>query len=94
MLEQASAHRTSRPRRPTTLVAAFVGNGFGENRREALARARQHALWLARAAGFPAGGCQVVLSGCVEPTPRVVRGYVVLGCRMLRVPAAAVRVSA
>ncbi|GAA2790983.1 hypothetical protein [Crossiella cryophila] len=87
-------HLTRRSRRPTTLVAAFVGNGFGENRREALARARQHALWLAREAGFPPMGCQVVLSGCVEPTPRVVRGYVVLGCRRLRVPTAVTKASA
>ncbi|WHT18364.1 hypothetical protein N8J89_35500 [Crossiella sp. CA-258035] len=84
----------TRTRRVAALVAAFVGTGFGENRREALARARQNALWLARTAGFPSIGCQVVLSGCVEPTPRVVRGYVVLGCRRSREAVAPIPVKA
>ncbi|MBP2476727.1 putative GNAT superfamily acetyltransferase [Crossiella equi] len=68
-------------RRRDTLVAAFVGNGFGENRREAMARARQNALYLARTAGYPSISCEVVLSGCAEPVTRVVAAYVVLGCR-------------
>ncbi|MGO1051876.1 hypothetical protein [Crossiella sp. CA198] len=74
--------RTGRGR--PSLIAAFIGNGFGENRGEALARARQNALFQARTAGFPSERCEVVLSGCAEPVNRVLAGYVVLGCRQSR----------